>query len=321
MVNLEPIAKPYLPQKPTFWWGLLALALLTAIWGYCNIVIRQLEVSMSPAAFLTLRYGFVGMLGLPFVFRVPRLRWSQASWGLLVGVALATATLCQATAMRSIPVDNVAFLTALYVVLTPILMALWKRRAPARLIIVAALTSLLGAGLLIGHVSFTAAIGSLWALGAAVLATLQIIGTAEVARTVTTMQLTILEALGAALTLLLYLTITGGWAHHPFQELSLHMPVAILWRLAYLAIPGMLAAGWLQVWGQRQITATEAALAFNLEPVWTAIFSWVVLSQFLRWGQIVGAALILASLVTLSIQSGEVVELEIPGPEAPDREH
>lgn len=304
-----------------FWWGLLALALLTAIWGYCNIVIRQLEFSLSPAMILVVRYLFVGLVGLPLVFVGPRIGLGRVLKGLAVGVLLAAATLSQALAMESIPVDNVAFITALYVVLTPLLMALWHRRSPHRIVVVAAVASLMGVALLVGHLTLTVAAGTFWSLLAAVWATGQIIGTAELSRAMTTMQLTILEALGAGMALALYLLVTSTFHPQVLGSWSWHAPWDVWWRLGFLAILGTLVAGWLQVWGQRRLSATEAALAFNMEPVWTAVFAWMVLSQFLTWIKISGAALIIASLVALSASGEEAAALEIPDAKAPYREH
>jgi len=308
MVELKPMlpsATPKSGRPRAFWWGLFALGLVTAIWGYSNIVIRQLEFYMNPSVFLFIRYSVVGVLGLPWVFLGPKIslkRWIQ---GLLVGMFLASATLSQAIAMKSIPVDNVAFITALYVILTPLFVAMWRRRWPHRIVLGAAVVSLSGVALLVGHLSLTVAVGTLWSLVAAILATFQIIGTSEVSRTMSTIQLAVIQALGAGLSLMAYLLITGALHQHAFHMLTWHMPMAIWWRLAYLAILGTLVAGWLQVWGQRQVTATEAALVFNVEPVWTAIFAWLVLSQWLHWLQLLGAVLILGSLIALSVTSEE----------------
>ncbi len=326
MVELTPevgmrSAKPR--RSRTFWWGLGALGILTAIWGYSNIVIRQLEHSMSPAELLIIRFGLVGLLGLPWVFRGPRISPMRWLGGLAVGFFLASATLAQAISMESIPVDSVAFITALYVILTPLFMALWRRRMPHRIVIAAALVSLIGVGLLVGHFTVTAATGTLWALLAAVVATLQIIGTAEVSRVMTTIQLAIVEALGAFVTLVVYALITHAHASNPhlFAAVTGSFSWAVWWRLGYLAVLGTLVAVWLQVWGQSQLTATEAALAFNMEPVWTAVFAWLVFAQWLRWLQVLGAALIVASLVALSVTGEETSALEIPDAKAPYREH
>jgi drug/metabolite transporter (DMT)-like permease len=177
------------------------MAILTAIWGYCNIVIRQLEFSLSPAAILVVRYLVIGIAGLPLLWRGPAIAKKRLLQGLGVGVFLAAATLSQARGMESIPVDNVAFITALYVVLTPLFMALWRRRRPHRIVAVAAVGSILGVALLVGHLTFTVAAGTVWSLLAAIWATAQIVGTTELSRVMTTMQLTIVEALGAGLAL------------------------------------------------------------------------------------------------------------------------
>lgn len=315
-------ARPALERHRTFWWGLMALGLVTAIWGYSNIVIRELEFTMRPAAFLLLRYGLVGVGGIPWLFsRKTKLSPKAALWGLAVGFFLATATLSQAISMNTIPVDSVAFITALYVILTPLVVTIWRRKAPHRVVIAAALASLIGVALLVGHVTVSAAIGTVWSLAAAIFATFQIIGTAEVSQRTTTLQLTVLEALGAAMTLALYLFVSGGFQHHLFHVLTGPIAWLMIWRFGYLAIFGTLVAGILQVWGQRQLSATEAALVFNMEPVWTAVFSWLVFSQFLRWLQLVGAALILVSLIALSVQQDERGDLEIAPGEAPYREH
>ncbi|NMP22916.1 DMT family transporter [Sulfobacillus harzensis] len=324
MVELDAVhgrERPTPKRRRTFWWGLLALGLVTAIWGYSNVVIRELELSLPPAAFLLLRYGLVGVFALPWVLRGPRIHAKAWAGGLATGVFLAGTTLTQAIAMRSISVDSVAFITAVYVVLTPLAMALWQHHRPHRIVIAATWASLLGVALLIGHVDVTAAVGTLWALAAAIFATVQIIGTAEVSRVMTTLQLAVIEALGAAITLAIYLAVTGQLTHHLFIGLALHLSGPVIWRLGYLAVLGTLVAGWLQVWGQRRLTATEAALVFNLEPVWTAVFSWLVLSQFLLWLQLLGAGLILASLMALSFTAEDAADLEILDPKPPYREH
>lgn len=307
-------------SRPSLWWGLLALVLLTAIWGYCNIIIRQLEFSLTPAVILVVRYGAVGLVGMPWVF--VRRQWSlkHGLGGLGVGALLAAATLSQARGMETIPVDSVAFITALYVVLTPLAMALWRHRRPHRLVWLAVAASLVGVGLLIGHLDLRVAQGTLWSLLAAFFATAQIIGTAELSQVMTTIQLTIIEALGAGVTLAVYLVIGAGFHQHVWASWSWHAPLGVWWRLLFLAALGTVVAGWLQVWGQRRLSATQAALTFNLEPVWTAVFAWLILSQALSWLKLLGAALIIGSLVALSASGEETDALDAPQL-PPYREH
>lgn len=321
MVELGLLPRPNRKRKGrSFWFGLLSLGLLTAIWGYSNVIIRQLEFSLNPTSLLLVRYLAVALIGLPILLKGPRVSLYHTLLGLAAGVFLSATTLSQAIAMQTVSVDTVSFITTLYVVLTPFLMALWKRKLPHRIVWVGTLLSLIGVLCLVGRVTLSAHDGIFWAVGSAFMATLQIIATARASHFIGTMQLTVLEAMGATIALLVFIIFSGGLNAHTFMAFS-HSNPATLWRLLYLALFGTLIAGWLQVWGQRQVSETEAALIFNMEPVWTVIFALWVFHQWLSWRQALGALFIIASLVLLSLRGEEAADLQIPPGEAPYREH
>ena len=109
--------------------GILAITLVTAIWGYSNVVIRQGETEISPSVLLWMRFVVAGIVMLPTVFRI---RLSRRNWfiGLGAGVLLGMSVLAMGWSMMTISVDEVAFITALYVVFTPLGISLLQRRAP-----------------------------------------------------------------------------------------------------------------------------------------------------------------------------------------------
>lgn len=72
-----------------------------------------------------------------------------------------------------------------------------------------------------------------------------------------------------------------------------------------MAVFAQVIAIWLQGWGQKWVSETEAAIAFNTEPVWTALFALVVLGQVLSVVQFIGASLVVGSLTVLSWWSGK----------------
>ena len=53
----------------------------------------------------------------------------------------------------------------------------------------------------------------------------------------------------------------------------------------------------------RDVSATETAIIYGLEPVWGAAFAWVMLGE--RWGMtgFVGAILIIGTLTTFAVTS------------------
>ncbi|WP_161780673.1 DMT family transporter [Tumebacillus flagellatus] len=278
--------------------GMLAITLVTAIWGYSNVVIRQAETTIAPSVLMWLRFGFAGLFLLPVLFRN---RLSIRIWmtGLGTGALFGVAVLSQGSAMLTVPVSEVAFITALYVVFTPLGMSILQRKLPSKLTWLAVTISLIGATLMIGTLTVDLHVGILWSLVAAVAATGQIMGTTSLSNTVPAVQLAALQSAGAGITMTVAVVLQG--AFHPAIYTGLfHWSITEWVWIAYLVLPATVLAIFLQSWGQAKITATEAALVFNLEPVWTAIFAWTILSEGMTLVQGVGALLILSSLTLVS---------------------
>ncbi|MHB1629901.1 MAG: DMT family transporter [Bacilli bacterium] len=285
-----------------FWqWisGILSITLVTAIWGYSNVVIRQGEAAISPSVLLWMRFGVAGIVMLPAVVRI---RLSLQNWflGLGTGVLLGIAVLAMGWSMMTISVDEVAFIAALYVIFTPLGMSLIQRKTPSKLVWAAVGLSLIGLTLLIGKLTFNLHIGVLWALIAAIGISGQIIGTTSLSNIVTSVQLSGLQSVGAGIAMTLAVVIQGVFRPSIYDGIFHWTLTEWLW-IGYLAIFATVIAVFLQAWGQARISATEAALAFNMEPVWTAVFALVVLSQGMTVVQVIGAVLIVSSLTLVKV--------------------
>ncbi|PSR28357.1 MAG: EamA family transporter [Sulfobacillus benefaciens] len=279
-------------------WGMLSIVLVTAIWGYSNVVIRQGEATIAPAILLWMRFGIGGLVLLPVLYRA---RITRRSWilGLGLGIILGMSILAQGWAMLSVPVDDVAFITALYVVFTPLGLAILQRKKPARAIGMSVVLSLIGVMLLVGHFTYELRSGIFWSLGAAVGLSAQIIGTRFLGQTISSIHLTGLESLGAAVAMTVVVVVQG--VLFQVSDFALFRWNTADWAwVGYLALVATVVAVFLQSWGQTKISATEAALAFNMEPVWTALFALIVLSQGMTIVQIVGALCIVGSLTVVS---------------------
>jgi drug/metabolite transporter (DMT)-like permease len=278
--------------------GMSLITLVTVIWGYSNVVIRQGETTIAPSVLLWVRFGIASFIMSPVIFRS---RLSLRNWiiGLATGSLLGIAVLAQGWAMLTVPVDEVAFITSLYVVFTPLGMAVLQKKMPSKIIWCAVVLSLIGVMLLIGKLTFNMHVGILWSLAAAVGATGQIIGTTSLTRTVSSVQLAGLQSVGAGILMTLAVALQGVY-HNSIYTGIFHWTITEWIWIGYLSIFSTVIAIFLQSWGQAKITATEAALAFNMEPVWTAVFAWAILSQGMTVVQIIGAVLIISSLTLVS---------------------
>lgn len=96
--------------------GLLALNLLTLIWGTTFVVVKGAVEGMAPSLLILLRFGVAALFFLPWLFRLPAGAFGpgmELAFWLFVGYASQTLGLAHTSASRS------AFITALSVVLVP----------------------------------------------------------------------------------------------------------------------------------------------------------------------------------------------------------
>ncbi len=285
-------------SSSSWFFGLTSIALVTAIWGYSNVAMQQAEMTISPNVLLWMRFTFAGILLIPFLVKA---RLSIRDWvlGLGMGVLLGLSVLAQGFAMLSIPVDEVAFISTLYVVFTPIGVSWLQKKWPPAITWIAVVVSICGVLLLIGHLTLELHVGVLWSFLAALGISGQIIGTTTLTRRMSSVQLTGLQSVGAGAALTISTAIEGLMNPAIFHGVFNWSMTLWIW-IAYLSIVATVIACVLQAWGQARISATEAAIAFNMEPVWTAVFAWLILTQHMTFTQMIGAILIISSLTLVS---------------------
>ncbi|XP_052187672.1 uncharacterized protein LOC127798261 isoform X3 [Diospyros lotus] len=99
------------------------------------------------------------------------------------------------------------------------------------------------------------------------------------------------------------------------------------WMTAFPWIPalytGMFSTGlclWVEMAAMRDVSATETAIIYGLEPVWGAGFAWVLLDE--RWGMTgwIGAALVLGGSLIVQIFGSSSTKLPKEGKDSRQRE-
>lgn len=256
---------------PAYARGLVYLNLVTLLWGTTFVVVKGAVESLAPSALVFLRF----LIAAPFFLPWSRIRggvvWAglELSFWLLLGYATQAIGLQYTSASRS------AFITALNVVLVPLLLSLAGRR-PGRLWI-AALLAFLGVGLLSYDPNQPPLNpGDLWTLGTAFTYALYILRLEVYARVYPPLPLTAFQLWGTALLAFLWMGL---------ERPSLDQ---VPWgAVAYLGLVATALTTWLQTLGQGQVPALQAAIIYTMEPVWATLFAWALLGE--RVG-LVGAA-------------------------------
>src|SRR6266487_969269 len=109
--------------------ALVALVLVTAVWGVTFVQVKDAVAVYPLFAFLTLRFAIASVvLAAPAVRRLSSLGRTGAGWALGLGLLLAAGYGLQTAGLARTTVSSAGFITGLYVVLTPLIaLALFRQ--------------------------------------------------------------------------------------------------------------------------------------------------------------------------------------------------
>jgi drug/metabolite transporter (DMT)-like permease len=266
--------------------ALLALVLVTAVWGVTFVQVKDALELYPLFAFLAVRFAIASVALAPVA--APRLR--RAGWkpATLLGGLLALGYALQTAGLDRTSVSSTGFITGLYVVFTPLFAYGLFRIKVARIVVLGVGLSLVGLALLAG-VGVGEPGGDALVLAGAAAFSLQIALMERYAPRYDAVAFTFIEMLAAFV----------GFAAIAVALGQVEMPRG--WTVwGALIVTGVFASalGFLvQTWAQRQLSAARTALAFAMEPVWTAIFGFWLAGD--RLGAIgwTGAGLIMAGII------------------------
>ena len=262
----------------------LALSLVTALWGSTFVLSKGLVERHDPLTILMVRFVLATAclwLARPGCLRaLPRRTWLSA---VVLGAIYGSAQIPQYYGLQLTTASTSGLLIGSYVIFTPPLAwLLWRVRSSARM--------LTGVGLAaVGLTIFSlqdAAIGAgeLLAVGAAVLYALHIVVMGQWSVPGQAWAMTTIQMMTISLVVGLPALARGpqlpGWGSDWLM-------------IGYLAlVSGALAIG-VQTWAQTRIPATQAALIMAAEPIWAAALAVAILGDLLTWRMVVGAAMLL----------------------------
>jgi drug/metabolite transporter (DMT)-like permease len=283
---------------------LLALVVVTAIWGYTFVPVQKAVAVYPLFAFLAVRFAISALTLAPFAWGslrvLPRAGWAA---GLGAGTLLAAAYGLQTAGLELTTVTSTGFITGLYVVFTPfIALAAFRTPVPSA-VWVGVVLSLTGLLLLSGAPggSWT---GNLLVLGNAVAQSLQIVAMERFAPRYDARALTFLQ-MSVAFGGFAVVAVVAGQVEAP--------PDAATWYA--LVVTGIFAGalGYLvATWVQSRTTAARAALVFTLEAPFAALFGVLLLSERLGWAGWLGCAVMLTGIVLAEPAAASALRRFVP---------
>ena len=277
--------------------GAIALVIVTALWGVSFPLVGEAVDGRSQGQvlyFLFLRFSLASVAFLPLAGNLRdatrKAGWHAWKLSFLVGAILFLGFYLQTWGLQHTTPSRCAFITMLSVPLVPLLSGIVHRRAPSRIHVLGSLFAVCGVGLVLAPGGdLRPNFGDGLTLLGAILFAVEILMLEYVTRRAPTVIVAVGQIVGAAL--FCALTLVFVPLEIPAEWPGLWVGVGVTGIVCTtLALGGM-------TWGQARVSAEVAAVIFALEPIFAAVFVWIYLGEALGPMQLVGGAIVFASVV------------------------
>ena len=277
----------------------ICLIVAALIWGTAFVAQTTGMEHIGPLTFTNLRFLIGGLIVLPLAVKeMPNFKKSLNKKLiiiiLLTGLSLLMGTYLQQYALQYTKIGNAAFLTILYVPFVPIISRFILKKRIHWSIWVSVSICLVGSYYLTVGNSFEAQFADFLVVVCAIFFALHCILIDEY-----------FDIVNAPFTLATSQFLLCFLYSLPFvfifEDPSLKGIYMELFELLYVGVMSSGIAYTLQIFGQRYVKPSTAAITFSLEGVFGSLAAWIILSQMLTTTQIFGCFLILLGVLTAQL--------------------
>lgn len=286
--------------------GTILLLLTTVIWG--SAFIAQ-SVGMDHVGPFTFQ-AFRALLALLFLFPLSRFtdgkqdfckKWlDKQLWktGFIAGIALFLAAGLQQVSLQYTTAGKAGFLTAMYIVLVPILGAFLGNQPPLTAWISVGI-AVIGLYLLSGADLMGIQIADLMLLACAFFFAVQITIVDRRGKGFDGVRLNFVQSLVCGVLSAIMMVLT--------EEVNLGDILRCWLPLCYAGILSMGVAYTLQIVGQKKLDPTQASILMSLESVFALLFGWLILQERLSPVELAGCGAMFCAVILSQIPKKSTV--------------
>ncbi len=281
----------------------LSLFIVAFVWGGGFVAVKDALNTMSPMLLMAFRFTIAAaILYVFFRKKIGSITKNDLKGGGFVGLALFLGFAFQTYGLQYTTASKQGFLTAVYVVLVPLLYWIFYRKAPAKKVFIASFLAIVGIGLISLNGGFSINLGDGLTLICAVFFALHILSIEYFSKDMNGFKLAFLQMAVAAVLCIIFALLT-----EPVRlALSQREWTAVL----YLAVFSTFACFTLQTIAQRYTSSSHASLIMSLESVFAALLGVMLLGEVMTIKIILGSVLVFAAIliVEVNFDSKESVE-------------
>lgn len=292
-------------MKNKRFYGNLMLILTALIWG-SSFVAQSVGMDyIGPFTFNAIRCIIGGIVLIPIILIMGKVKKESKNknnnkqlilGGILCGIALFTGSTLQQFGISFTSVGKAGFITALYIVLVPILGIFFKKKVSLK-IWLSVLISMIGLYLLCITENFSIGKGDLLVLFCAFFFAIHILLIDYFSPKVNGVKMSCIQFFVAGIISVLPMAF--------FENPTIN---SILSAWAPILYAGVLSCGvayTLQIVAQKNTDPTVASLLLSLESVFAVISGWFILSESLSFKELTGCALVFIAIILAQLPNNE----------------
>jgi len=274
------------------------LLLVTLLWGSTFVLVKETLAEIEPYNFLALRFALASLTML-IVFRrhLTAVTHRELKAGAIIGLFLFAGYAFQTVGLQYTTAGKAGFITGLSVVIVPLATFIILRRKPSTNALLGVASATAGLALLSLREDLTIARGDLIVLGCAFSFALHIVMVGKFAPRMDAIALTTIQ-LGMVAAL-------SGFVSPLFEHSSLHFSSKAWLAVLFMGVLVTPFTFGVQNVAQRFTSPTHTALIFAAEPVFAALFAYLLAGEVLTGRQLLGCGLILAGMVAAEARKEE----------------
>ena len=285
--------------------GEIALFSITIFWGVTFPIIKLALNDISPMLFIGIRFSLAALILLPFLLK-PLLKSDihLIKAGLFLGLLYFIGFATQTVGLQYTTATKSGFITGTFVVFIPILQLILEPRAPGKgnifgiLLVIIGLILLSSKGItmldIINELGSNFNIGDLLTLICAFFYALYVVYIDIITKKFDYKPLIILQVLftGIAGFAFAFLFDAAG-----IESIRYDFNKTVILVILYTAIFSSILATVIQTKYQKVVTPTKAGIIFSLEPIFAALFAFIIIQEEISSFGIVGCIFIFTGVL------------------------
>lgn len=271
------------------------LVLDTMAWGLSYVVIKIGAQTIPPFELIALRFilaSFICVLLFHKSFALINRR--AIFYGTVLGVTMFIGSTTMVYGVQTTDASTATFIASTKIVFVPLILSLWSRHLPQKRIIFGTIGTTIGIALLSLENGLTLSFGAVLCIASAITYALHIIFTGAMARKEDAVLIGVLQQIVMA--------ILGVVCMLLFNTPIVPQGIVPWSTVLVLALVNGVFVFVSQPVAQRFASSEFTALIFAMEPVFGAIFSFLLMGDWFTLQDAIGAVLVLISVLLSSIQ-------------------